>query len=232
MTRRADRLFALLQVLRRQGGRATTAAAIAEALEVSLRTVYRDVRDLQARRVPIEGEAGVGYILREGFDLPPLMLTEDEIDALVIGARVVQSWGDPKLAEAARDVLAKVEAVLPGRLRPRVRSLMLMAPPSERQPEPRIDLAELRLATREQRKVDLDYVSERGERTQRTIWPMALAFFPPVWLVLAWCELRQDFRSFRVDRIETAGLHAERYPDLPGRRLVDFLKREAERRVG
>jgi predicted DNA-binding transcriptional regulator YafY len=182
--------------------------------------------------VPIEGEAGVGYLLREGFDLPPLMLTEDEIDALVIGARIVQSWGDPKLATAASDVLAKVEAVLPDQLRPRVRSLMLMAPPTARRPDARIDVAELRLAARRQHKVELDYVSEGGERTHRTVWPMALAFFPPVWLLLAWCELRQDFRSFRLDRIEAIWFHAERFPDVPGRRLVDFLRREAERRQG
>lgn len=232
MTRRADRLFELLQVLRRGRGGAVTAAAVAAALEVSVRTVYRDIQDLQARRVPIEGAAGVGYILREGFDLPPLMLTEDEIDALVIGARIVESWADARLAAAAGDVLAKVEAVLPGRLRPRVRSLMLMAPPSGRRPEPRIDVAELRRAAREGRKVALDYVSERGERTQRTVWPMALAFFPPVWLVLAWCELRQDFRSFRVDRIDAIGFLDERYPEAPGRRLVDFLERVKGERAG
>ncbi len=226
MTRRADRLFQLIQVLRRRRGRAVTAQAVAAELEVSVRTVYRDVRDLQAQRVPIEGAAGVGYVLREGFDLPPLMFTEDEIDALVVGARIVQSWADPRLAAAAGDVLAKVEAVLPAALRPRVRSLGLLSPPSGRRPEVAIDMAELRRAVREQRKVQVGYVSEAGERTLRTIWPMALAFFPPVWLLLAWCELRQDFRSFRVDRIHAIMFDDQRYPPTPGRRLVDYLARQ------
>lgn len=226
MTRRADRLFQLIQVLRRHRGRAVTAAAIAAELEVSVRTVYRDVGDLQAQRVPIEGEAGVGYVLREGFDLPPLMFTEDEIDALVIGARIVQSWADPALAAAAGDVLAKVETVLPPPLRPRVRTLGLLSPPSGRRPEVAIDMAALRRAVREQRKVTVDYVSESGEHTRRTIWPMALAFFPPAWLLLAWCELRQDFRSFRVDRIHAIVFDDSRYPPTPGRRLVDYLKRQ------
>lgn len=226
MTRRADRLFQLIQVLRRRHGRAVTAGAVATELEVSVRTVYRDIRDLQAQRVPIEGEAGVGYVLREGFDLPPLMFTEDEIDALVIGARIVQSWADPGLAAAAGDALAKVEAVLPAQLRPRVRTLGLLSPPTPRRPEVAIDMAALRLAVREQRKVTVDYVSEAGERTSRTIWPMALAFFPPVWLLLAWCELRQDFRSFRVDRIHAILFGEDRYPPTPGRRLVDYLKQQ------
>ncbi len=226
MTRRADRLFQLIQVLRRQRGRAVTARAIAAELEVSVRTVYRDVGDLQAQRVPIEGEAGVGYVLREGFDLPPLMFTEDEIDALVVGARIVQSWADPGLAAAAGDVLAKVEAVLPAALRPRVRSLGLLSPPSGRRPEVAIDMTALRRAVREQRKVTVDYVSEGGERTSRTLWPMALAFFPPVWLLLGWCELRRDFRSFRVDRIHAIMFDEQRYPPTPGRRLIDYLARQ------
>jgi predicted DNA-binding transcriptional regulator YafY len=230
MTRRADRLFQLIQVLRRHGGRAVTAAAIAAELEVSVRTIYRDVRDLQARRVPIEGEAGIGYLLREGFDLPPLMFTEDEIDALVLGARIVGSWGDPALATAAADVLAKIEAVLPDGLRPRVRTLALMAPPTQRKLEVAFDMACLRRAVREQRKVSIAYTSESGDCTTRTVWPMALAFFPPVWLLLAWCELRQDFRSFRVDRVSTIAFADERYPSQPGRRLSDYLRREADRR--
>lgn len=226
MTRRADRLFQIIQALRRRGGRAVTAAGLAAELEVSPRTVYRDIRDLQAQRVPIEGAAGVGYLLREGFDLPPLMFTEDELDALVLGARIVASWADPVLATAAKDVLAKVEAVLPETLRPRVRSLALLAPPTDRRPEVAFDMARLRRAVREQRKVRVGYTSEKGERTERTLWPMALAFFPPVWLLLAWCELRQDFRSFRVDRVDAIAFADERYPATPGRRLIDFLGRE------
>lgn len=229
MTRRADRLFQIIQALRRRGGRAVTAAGLAAELEVSPRTVYRDIRDLQAQRVPIEGAAGVGYLLREGFDLPPLMFTEDELDALVLGARIVASWADPVLATAAEDVLAKVEAVLPETLRPRVRTLSLLAPPTDRRPQVTFDMAQLRRAVREQRKVFVDYTSEKGERTERTLWPMALAFFPPVWLLLAWCELRRDFRSFRLDRVAAVRFNEERYPQEPGRRLVDLLARDRAR---
>jgi predicted DNA-binding transcriptional regulator YafY len=222
--RRADRLFEIIQLMRRQ--RLVRARDLAEKLEVSERTIYRDVRDLMASRVPIEGEAGVGYALRQGFDLPPLMFDEHEIEALVLGARIVGSWGDPVLATAAGDVLAKVEAVLPESLRPRVRTMSLMAPPTDRKPEVGFDMALLRRAVREQRKVTIDYTSDKQEHTHRTVWPMALAFFPPVWLLMGWCELRQDFRSFRVDRVDTMSFDEERYPQTPGRRLVDYLQRE------
>jgi predicted DNA-binding transcriptional regulator YafY len=141
--RRAERLFQIIQILRRHR-RAVTADAIAAELEVSVRTVYRDVAELIGQRVPIDGAAGVGYLLREGFDLPPLMFTEDELEALVIGVRIVDSWADPALGRAARDVLAKIAAVVPERLRPRVASLALAAPPSGRRPEIGVDMASLR----------------------------------------------------------------------------------------
>jgi predicted DNA-binding transcriptional regulator YafY len=226
--RRADRLFQLIQILRRQPT-AVTAEAIAAELEVSVRTVYRDVRDLQARRVPIDGAAGVGYVLREGYDLPPLMFTEDELEALLIGVRIVRSWADPGLAAAAGDVLGKVAAVLPEALRVRISSLSLLAPPSGRREPVAIDVAALRLAIRREHKVELDYVNAAGSATRRAVWPMSLAFFPPVWLLLAWCELRQDFRSFRLDRIGALRFPGERYPRVPGRRLVDWLRREGAR---
>ena len=220
--RRADRLFQIIQILRRSR-RAVTAQALAAELEVSLRTVYRDVAELVGQRVPIEGAAGVGYLLREGYDLPPLMFTEDEIDALLIGTRIVKSWADPELGRAAADVLAKIAAVVPGRLQARIESLSLVAPPSGRRPEVAIDMAALRRSIREERKIRIDYLDLKGVRSERTVRPMNLAFFPPVWLLVGWCELRRDFRAFRVDRIATIAPLAERYPQEPGRRLVDYL---------
>ena len=221
--RRADRLFQIIQILRRHR-RAVTAEALAQELEVSVRTVYRDMAELIGRRVPIEGAAGVGYLLREGFDLPPLMFTEDELDALLLGTRIVQSWGDPELGRAAADVLAKVAAVLPERIRPRVASLALAAPPSGRRPEIAVDMARLRRWMREERKIRMAYLDLKDSVTVRLVRPMNLAFFPPVWLLLGWCELRRDFRSFRVDRIAELEFLDERFPQEPGRRLVDYLK--------
>ena len=221
--RRADRLFQIIQILRRHR-RAVTAEALAQELEVSVRTVYRDMAELIGRRVPIEGAAGVGYLLREGFDLPPLMFTEDELDALLLGTRIVQSWGDPELGRAAADVLAKVAAVLPERIRPRVASLALAAPPSGRRPGIAVDMARLRRWMREERKIRMAYLDLKDSVTVRLVRPMNLAFFPPVWLLLGWCELRRDFRSFRVDRIAELEFLDERFPQEPGRRLVDYLK--------
>ena len=220
--RRADRLFQIIQILRR-ARRAVTADALAVELEVSVRTVYRDVAELVSQRVPIEGAAGVGYLLREGFDLPPLMFTEDELDALLIGTRIVKSWADPELGRAAADVLAKIAAVVPRDRRARIESLGLVAPPSGRRPEIAIDMAALRRCIREERKVHIDYLDLKGAATVRTLRPMTLAFFPPVWLLLGWCELRQDFRAFRIDRIASIEFLPERYPQEPGRRLVDYL---------
>lgn len=223
--RKAERLFQIIQILRRQRRGPLTADAIAAELEVSVRTVYRDIAELMAQRVPIEGAAGLGYVLREGFDLPPLMFTEDELDALLIGARIVESWADPELCRAAGDVLAKIAAVVPERLRPRIESLQLMAPPSGRRTEIAIDMARLRRWVREERKVRIVYLDLKEQRSGRTVWPMALTFFPPVWLMLAWCEWRQDFRSFRLDRIEALTFVEERFPRERGKRLVDYRQR-------
>jgi len=230
--RRADRLFQIIQILRRRRDRPVTAAAMAAELEVSLRTVYRDIADLQAQRVPITGEAGVGYLLRPGYDLPALMFTEDEIEALVLGARIVQSWADAALGAAAGDLLAKIEAVVPDGLKPRIRSLSLAAPPGTPGPAPTIDVPRLRLWIREQRRLRLAYADAEARPSERVVWPLALAFFPPVWLLVGWCELRRDFRSFRLDRVVEADFLEDRFPQVPGRRLVDFVKRvRAERRA-
>ena len=203
--RRADRLFQIIQILRRSS-RPATAAALAEELEVSKRTVYRDVADLIGQRVPIDGEAGVGYLLAPDYDMPPLMLTPDEIEAVVLGAQWVAGRSDKALATAARDVVAKIAAVVPERLRPFVAEPSVGVKPTIAEPDENIDPACLRLAIREGRKLRLRYRSEAGEETERTVWPVILGYAETSRLLVAWCELRQGFRHFRTDRIIEASL--------------------------
>ncbi len=224
--RRADRLFQLIQLLRRRN--VATAGWLAEKLEVSERTVYRDVRDLMLSGVPIEGEAGVGYILRRGFDLPPLMFTQPEIEAMVLGARVVKSWGDPGLARAADDALARVEVVLPDRLRERLTSTPLYAPQFHIPPAFAAALGTLRAAVDERRKVHLDYTAADGSDTDRVVRPLGLFFWGPSWSLAGWCELREDFRSFRLDRIRQLTPLQERFTPEPGRTIDDYLASDRE----
>lgn len=220
--RRADRLFRLLLRLRR--GRVVTAADLAAELEVSPRTVYRDIVDLCASGVPITGEAGVGYRL-QGFDLPPLMFDREEIEALVFGARVVQGWADARLARSAESALGKIESVLPrGRLH-LVEETRLYAPVHGERPAERLPLSVLRTAVAERVVVGLRYRDEQGRVSERTIRPLALSFYPPVWLVVGWCELREDFRSFRLDRMVGCEPTEQRFEPEAGRTLDDFLAR-------
>ncbi len=221
--RRADRLFEIIQILRRKP--TVRARDIAEALEISERTVYRDIRDLMASGVPIEGEAGVGYVLRAGFDLPPLMFKESEIEALVLGARIVESWADRELSEAAADAIAKIEAVIPDRLRGYMASTALLAPPLHFMEPIRFDLADLRRAVRSQVKVRFAYVDVLGKGSERTVRPLSLAYFGPVWVLAAWCDLRRDFRTFRLDRIDGFAMTEEHFRAEAGKTLHDFLKR-------
>jgi predicted DNA-binding transcriptional regulator YafY len=224
--RRADRLFQVIQLLRRRN--VATAAWLAQELEVSERTIYRDVRDLTLSGVPIEGEAGVGYILRRGFDLPPLMFTEAEIEAMVLGARVVTSWGDAGLAKAAAEALARVEAVLPDRLRERLTTTPLFAPGFHVPQEVARTLSVMRAAIDEKRKLHLDYVDGDAVSTERDVRPLALFFWGNTWSMSAWCELRTDFRSFRLDRIRALKALPERFRDEPGRTLDDYLARTGD----
>jgi predicted DNA-binding transcriptional regulator YafY len=219
--RRADRLFQVIQLMRRRS--VVTAAWLAEELEVSERTVYRDVRDLVLSGVPIEGEAGVGYMLRRGFDLPPLMFTDAEIEAMVLGARVVTSWGDAGLAKAAGDALARVESVLPDRLRARLNGTPLFAPGFHVPPAIVEKLAALRAALDARRKVRLDYTSADGSETERVVRPLGLFFWGYGWSLTAWCELREDFRSFRLDRMRALQPLETRFQDEPGHRIEDFF---------
>jgi predicted DNA-binding transcriptional regulator YafY len=220
--RRADRLFQIVQRLRRRG--VVTARALAEALDVSERTIYRDVQDLQLSGVPILGEAGVGYALPRGFDLPPLMFTEDELEALVLGARVVQAWGGGALAEAAADALAKIESVLPARLRERVPDARLFAPDFHVRAEMTQHLSSLREAIAAQRKIAFKYVDRAEQPSERCVHPLGLFYWGATWSVGAWCELRRDFRNFRLDRMRDFHLLDEKFVPTPGRTLADFFR--------
>lgn len=221
--RRADRLFAIIQLMRRN--KLTRARDLAQRLEVSERTVYRDIQDLIASGVPIAGEAGVGYVLKGGFDLPPLMFTQDEIEALVLGARIVRSWADPALAEAADDVLVKVEAVLPPKLRSYMNETPLAAPERHFAEPVTVDLAALRRAVRNRAKLSFAYLREGAAPTRRTVRPLLISFFGPVWTLTAWCELRNDFRTFRLDRVRELEILPEQFKAETGRTLNDYLKR-------
>ena len=220
--RRADRLFQIVQVLRHK--RVVTAAELAERLEVSERTVYRDMRDLSRSGVPILSEAGVGYRLLRGFDLPPLMFTADEIEALVLGARMVREFADPHLVRAAESVLEKVEAVVPDKLAPRLHQTQLFALNFTPDEETGQRLAALRIALRERCKIRFAYTDEGGSHSQRSARPLALSFLAPQWLVTCWCELREDFRNFRVDRMRELVSLDERFEDEPGKTMGDFLE--------
>lgn len=226
LMRRADRLFEIIQILRRR--KLARARDMAEKLEVSERTVYRDIRDLMASGVPIEGEAGVGYILRGGYDLPPIMFDEDEIEALVLGVRIVESWADPTLADAAGKVIAKVEAVLPERLRRHMAGTALLAPRNHYAEPLTVDISDLRDAIRAMHKVAFSYSDRDGVATRRKVRPLALAFYGPVWLLASWCELRQDFRAFRLDRMTDMAVLDEAFPPEPGKTITDYLKRDSE----
>jgi len=225
---RSDRLFDIIQRLR-TASHPTTAAKLAAELEVTPRTVYRDIAVLQARRVPIEGEAGVGYVLRKGFDLPPLMFTIDEVEAIAVGARLVRRLRDPKLQDAAQSVLAKVTVVVPERLRPHVADAPVWVSPGMIAPAKGADLAEVRAAIRDSRKLYIAYADEKGRRTNRTIWPIAMAYYVDATLLGAWCELRADYRNFRVERIQSSKVLDEHFDQDNGRLFREWSALPKER---
>ena len=220
--RRADRLFEIIQIFRRR--KLVRALDLAEKLEVSERTIYRDIADLMASGVPIEGEAGVGYVMRGGYDLPPLMFNEQEIEALVLGARIVESWGDPDLAEAAGNVIAKVETVIPERLRAYMAETALLAPHDHWAEPLSVEIGVLRRAIRQRSKVHFRYLDLKERESERTVRPLALSFYGYIWLLVTWCELRQDFRNFRLDRISEFQVLEEKFRPERGKTLADFLK--------
>ena len=222
--RRADRLFQIVNVLRRRRT-ATTAAHLAERLGVSERTVYRDIRDLILAGTPIDGEAGVGYRIRPGYDLPPLMFDRDEIQALVLGARIVRQFGDPALARASDAILGKVAAIVPKDLAPLVAETRLFVPSTIGAGTSADALTLAREALIARRKLELSYATADGAATKRTVRPLGIFFWGRTWTLAAWCELRQDFRNFRLDRIAASTMLDETFEDEAGKALRDMLAR-------
>lgn len=221
--RRADRLFQIVNALRRRQ-RATTAADLAGRLGVSERTVYRDIRDLVLAGTPIDGEAGVGYRIRPGYDLPPLMFDRDEIQALVLGARIVRQFGDPALARAADSILGKVTAIVPKDLAPLLAETRLFVPPIAGAAGSAA-LTAAREALIARRKLELSYTKADGEPSRRVVRPLGVFFWGRTWTLAAWCEWRQDFRNFRLDRVAAIRTLDERFQDESGRSLRDMLAR-------
>ncbi len=221
--RRADRLFQIVQYLR--GGRLMTARVLSERLEVSERTVYRDIADLIGTGVPIDGEAGVGYIMREGYDLPPLMFSRDEIAALVAGARMMRAWGGQDMARSAEEALEKIRAVLPEDAKTKAAAVQIHAmgmPTLDDATRARLD--RLEHAVEERERLVLSYSDAEGALTERPVRPLGLWFWGKVWTLVAWCELRDDFRMFRVDRIRDTESGGTFRPER-GKELKDFYAR-------
>lgn len=219
--RRADRLFQLVQLLRSKHLR--TAAELGAELRVSTRTVYRDVADLMASGVPIDGAAGVGYRLRKGYELPPLTFNAEEIEALVLGSRMVQAWADDDLAQAAGSALTKIEAVVPESLRPLLSSSALFAPSGPWARGMAHELSLLRRAIAERRLLRFSYEREDGNHSERTVRPLGLYFFGAKWLLASYCELRKDYRSFRLDRMQAHALLDTTFNPQDGIDLRAFL---------
>jgi predicted DNA-binding transcriptional regulator YafY len=220
--RRADRLFQIVQYLR--GGRLVTARKLAERLEVSDRTIYRDIADLQSTGVPIDGEAGVGYILREGFDLPPLMFTRDEITALVAGARLVRAWGGASMARAAEEALVKIEAVVPESDRQLLRHTEIHAISTNLTPSEREMIDRVQKSADAKSVLAIRYRDAEGRESTRDIRPLGLWFWGKVWTLVAWCEMRADFRAFRTDRIIEANETGRIFRHERGKTLADFYR--------
>lgn len=222
---RVVRLFDLIQALRRRR-RAVTALALAEELGVSKRTVHRDIATLTALGAPIEGEAGVGYLLRSGFLVPPMMFSEAELGALALGGQWVKQRGDPDLIEAAENALAKIAAVLPEGLVGNLADPALISAPTAHGVADAVDPRLLRSAIRRNRKLRIRYSGDGRPPSERTVWPVAIVYFDAVRILAAWCELRADFRHFRTDRIAMAAELDERVPKSRRRLVQDWLARE------
>ncbi len=224
--RRADRLFDIIQALRGKT-QPTTASALAQKLEVTTRTVYRDIATLQARRIPIEGEPGLGYFLRKGFDLPPLMFTMEEVEAITVGANLVHRIRDPKLQEAAESVLNKLQHTVPKELRSYLVSPRFYVSEGDTVRPDGIELLAVRNAIRTCRKINITYIDEQQHRSRRTIWPIATVYYVDVTLIAAWCELREDYRHFRADRIATSKVLDERFATDSSAMMAEWMAKRS-----
>lgn len=220
--RRADRLFRLVQMLR--ADRSVTALQLADQLEVSERTIYRDMQDLSLSGIPLISEPGVGYKLMPGFRLPPLMFDEDEITALLLGTRMIKAWTDNTLATAAQRVIEKVQTVLPDHRQTEMDNEEILVPDFHVDEIVKIRMNQLRNAIRSQQKIKMDYVRADGQGSSRVVHPLGLFFWGRVWTLVGWCELRDDFRHFRLDRIQQLKLQAEIFEINAGGSLQDYLR--------
>lgn len=226
--RRADRLFRLIDRLR--PGKLTTARMLAEAMEVSERTIYRDIAHLQGSGVPIDGEAGLGYMMRDGYNLPPLMFSEEEIIAISVGARMVQTWGGTAMTRGASSALDKITAVLPDSTRARADGLRFEAwTTNPLDPETRAIIDTIEAAIQAPERIAIDYTDDKGSATERTLRPLGLWFWGSVWTLVAWCELRCAYRMFRLDRIKAPRVLGSFTPQ-PDQTLEHFYATEFDRR--
>ncbi|QUS55456.1 helix-turn-helix transcriptional regulator [Pseudovibrio brasiliensis] len=214
--RRTERLFHIIQILRSSRS-PVTGRALADELEISLRTLYRDMAELMAQRVPITGEAGTGYVLDDGYDMPPLMLTADELEAAALGAAWVATQSDPSLARSARDLVAKLSAAVPKELRPIILDASLKPISIKPTASEQFDGAALRRAIRDRSKLQLTYEDQKENLTTRLIWPLLIAYLNNARFIIAWCETREDYRHFRTDRIHAMEVQPDKYP---GRRAT------------
>lgn len=224
--RRAERLYQIALLLSR--GQLVTARELAGLLEVSGRTIYRDIAELVATGAPIDGEAGVGYLMRSNYRIPPLMFSEAELQALLIGTGFVRSWADAELALAAQTAMAKVSAVLPEPLRLAAQRETVLFPDFHLPAAMIEPIGRLRIAIAGKEKVQFDYQRADGAASVRTVWPLGLFYWGESWTLGAWCELREGFRTFRLDRMQQVRASGERYPDLSGRRLQDYVAAVSE----
>ncbi|CAL1125482.1 unnamed protein product [Cladocopium goreaui] len=226
--RRADRLFRIVEYLKARR-EAVTGEELASEMEIGVRTIYRDVADLRSSGVPIVGEAGVGYLLSRDYLVKPLMFDVEELDALSLGAQMVESWGDAALARSARRAIDKIAAVLPEALAQDATQSAAYACSSRSKLPIAIDLTSLRRAVRSKHVIEIHYTDESGRKSQRRIRPLCLVFIAPVWLLAAWCEARHDFREFRVDRVTRMKITDERFRDEKGKTIKDLQQRNRKR---
>lgn len=226
--RRADRLFQVIQILQRQKY-AITASQIADELETSVRTIYRDIQDLMANRVPIQGERGTGYLLQDGYNLPPLMFNDEEIDAIMLGVEWVRANGDKELKLAAEDVLSKIGAVVPRSRKALFESLRQTIPRKESSAEISVPMKDVRRSIRYHQKARTIYQTPEGPPTERILHPMLIVFFEDIQLLVAWCELRNDIRNFRMDRFSEFEVLDSKFSQNQFAHLEAHLKKEGKK---